>query len=146
MDEERGFSLSKKLINKIKKSSYRFVILKQKNHNLKPFPPPPQNTSTSRSRDLWCIHKLIHCQGEIAVNYITTYKMTFQLQTIWLQKCSQRFQMSLVVSNWNDWPLNLGGSYWNWTPFIHVGWVYANTPYWWAEGGKICITGDALIV
>ena len=30
-----------------------------------------------KARDLWCLRKLIHCEGENVVNYIISYKCVF---------------------------------------------------------------------
>ena len=51
------------------------------------------------TKDLWCLHKRNHCQGENTMNYIKLINAYFKINIFW--EWSQRTQISLVLSNSN---------------------------------------------
>lgn len=76
------------------------------------------------AKDLWSLHKLIHCGGENSVDYIITFECQF-LECL-TSKVVLETRNNILVSNWNESTLNRVGCCFYWNLFIHDGWVYTD--------------------
>ena len=85
----------------------------------KPLSPRNQCTSWFAPADWWCPHKLVHYNSEERSEvYCSMWR--FVLRQLDSGKKKSETRISQVVSNWNEFVLNLVA------PFIHNGCVYAN--------------------